>query len=367
MRYIVTPCGTSLLTNIGRGTNGLIAIINQYSNEASADRVPADPRAQLKTLLGTARERLQNESRLDELRKMSAEINGLTRLYEHGWPAGNDIHFLIATDTWLGRETAQCIRDWLESRGQSVQIAPITDLSTHGLATFQSGMAELVHWCAETLAPLRTSGTRVVFQLSGGFKSVQGFLQTLAHFYADETVYIFEKGDELLRIPRLPVRLDLEGMVREHFSLLARLADKLVVDSQEVSALPETLIQVDDGKAAFSVWGDLVWDQVGKPLLGEIFRASPSAKLRYGPSFLESTQELSPDRLALVNTRIGDLARFLETGINLNRLDFKALAGNPRPPSTHECDAWADRDAKRLFGHYEGEVYVLDALGNALH
>jgi hypothetical protein len=31
------------------------------------------------------------------------------------------------------------------------------------------------------------------------------------------------------------------------------------------------------------------------------------------------------------------------------------------------CDAWSDGDAKRLFGHYEDEVFVLDRLGDALH
>jgi hypothetical protein len=69
----------------------------------------------------------------------------------------------------------------------------------------------------------------------------------------------------------------------------------------------------------------------------------------------------------MVNERIDDLARFLEKGVSLARLDFKALAGNPVPPSTHEMDAWANQDAKRIFGHWEEAVFVLDRLGEALH
>ena len=38
-------------------------------------------------------------------------------------------------------------------------------------------------------------------------------------------------------------------------------------------------------------------------------------------------------------------------------------------PSTHELDAWADQDTRRLFGHFEedGKVFVLDKLDKALH
>lgn len=36
-------------------------------------------------------------------------------------------------------------------------------------------------------------------------------------------------------------------------------------------------------------------------------------------------------------------------------------------PSTHEMDAWADLDAKRIFGHFEGGIFVLDKLEKGLH
>ena len=34
---------------------------------------------------------------------------------------------------------------------------------------------------------------------------------------------------------------------------------------------------------------------------------------------------------------------------------------------THEMDAWADQDAKRIFGHFEEGCFVLDRLAKALH
>ncbi|NET50692.1 MAG: hypothetical protein F6K09_18785 [Merismopedia sp. SIO2A8] len=69
------------------------------------------------------------------------------------------------------------------------------------------------------------------------------------------------------------------------------------------------------------------------------------------------------DRLRRINRRVADIARYLETGQHLSSLDFKELKADPCPPSTHEIDAWADLDAKRLFGHYHDGVFILERLG----
>ena len=47
----------------------------------------------------------------------------------------------------------------------------------------------------------RQSHYRVVFNLVGGFKSLQGYMNTLGMFYADEIIYIFEAPTaDLIRI-----------------------------------------------------------------------------------------------------------------------------------------------------------------------
>jgi CRISPR/Cas system-associated protein Csm6 len=63
----------------------------------------------------------------------------------------------------------------------------------------------------------------VVFNLTGGFKSVQGFLQAISSFYADETIYIFQFSSELLQIPRLPIKLDTQGIIDENLTIFRRL------------------------------------------------------------------------------------------------------------------------------------------------
>jgi len=90
-------------------------------------------------------------------------------------------------------------------------------------------------------------------------------------------------------------------------------------------------------------------------------------KLKFGPHFLKSVQGLAPDRVRMVNERIDDLTKYFLSGHNPRRLDFKELKSNPKPPSTHEMDAWADLDAKRIYGHFENDTFVLDCLDKALH
>ncbi len=77
--------------------------------------------------------------------------------------------------------------------------------------------------------------------------------------------------------------------------------------------------------------------------------------------------KMSEDRRLTFNERMDDLAVLLEKRLSVKRLDFKALKGNPCPPSTHEFDLWADRGAWRGFGHHEGKRFIIDAIGEGLH
>ncbi|MFV9504094.1 MAG: helix-turn-helix domain-containing protein [Oscillochloridaceae bacterium umkhey_bin13] len=154
--------------------------------------------------------------------------------------------------------------------------------------------------------------------------------------------------------------------LREQITTIRRLALRL--QGTAVTALPETLyLQIGDD-AELSPWGELIWQQTRSELYAEQLWPSPSPLLVYGPRFADSIKKLAPDRRATINERIDDLARYLEhpDHPNVKRLDFKRLKHNPYPPATHECDAWADEGAKRLFGHYEGDRFVLDALDKHL-
>ena len=83
--------------------------------------------------------------------------------------------------------------------------------------------------------------------------------------------------------------------------------------------------------------------------------------------FIEDVQSLPPERKKIINERIDELAKCLNTkNYNPPSLDFKPLK-TPYKCSTHELDAWSDLDARRIFGHFEKRVFVLDRLDKGLH
>jgi putative CRISPR-associated protein (TIGR02619 family) len=365
--YILSTCGTSLLTN-GRADQDR-KLVSQYANCRTREQALARSQADVQRLdqmIADVQGHMQHATP-DSARRLSAELNGLLTLYDGQPIPPADQHLLLYTDTWLGKVAAQIVADWLKQQGGQAQVIRRCDLQTQDLESFQLALAELVRWCEEVLPGYRQAGYRIVFNLTGGFKSVQGFMQTLALFYADETVYIFESGSSLLRIPRLPVRMAATDEVRAHLPVFRRLSHQLPVATDELRPIPETLLMRVNGECALSPWGELVWQQARRDIYAERLYPPPSDRIRFGPRFEESVRGLPPERRRLVNERLDDLAACLERGENRNRLDFKPLRGNPRPPSTHECDAWADQDARRIFGHFEGDVFVLDALDKGLH
>ncbi|MBK8043622.1 MAG: hypothetical protein IPK21_13770 [Haliscomenobacter sp.] len=82
---------------------------------------------------------------------------------------------------------------------------------------------DLLKWCDETLPGYRTAGYEIIFNLTGGFKSLQGYLNTIGMFYADRIVYIFESGQEVIAIPKLPVKLEM-GIFYEQASIFLQLS-----------------------------------------------------------------------------------------------------------------------------------------------
>jgi putative CRISPR-associated protein (TIGR02619 family) len=361
--FVLSPCGTSLLTN--HATDGDRKLISKYANTKNPDDIQPEDRQTLQNLIQKVREKLKT-SDLNQAAKLSAELNGIIKLCNGQFKNPQDYHLLLCTDTWLGHTTATLVEGWLKAQGVITEVKRQTDLQTKDLNAFQLALSDIVSWCADTLPGYRNSGYRVVFNLTGGFKSIQGFLQTLATFYADESIYIFETATDLLRIPRLPIEMAAETTVRENLLAFRRLAVELPVPN--INSIPETLLLTIQGKTYLSPWGDLVWAQTKPQLYSETLHPSPSAKLAFGPKFEESIKGLPPNRLLLINSRLDQLAQCLESNgqYNPRSLDFKALKGNPCPPSTHELDAWSDQDAQRIFGHYEGDHFILDRLGKHL-
>jgi putative CRISPR-associated protein (TIGR02619 family) len=364
MNLILSTCGTSILTN--NADAEVRSLVNRSANAKGETLEPSDLQ-QLKTHIAERKKVLLATSP-QEAKKLSAELNGIISYYNGQLePHQSDLHYLIISDTFLGQQVGGMIQDWLLQHQLRVQLQRVSGLVTNDLLSFHSAMASLIKWCEEVLTGWRESGYKIVFNLTGGFKSAQGFMQTIGMFYADESIYIFETGS-LLRIPRLPIRLATEQIIRDNHREFRLLGQGESLSASQTIGIPETLLFEVDGEVTFSEWGELIW-QRGKRQLFATELLEPLPGLSYSQPFRKDIekQNLTQDYLATLNERLDQLSLVVQgKGANNKGLDFKKLTGDPKPPSTHECDVWSG-DERRLFGHFENSTFVIDALARGLH
>ena len=362
---VVSTCGTSLLTNGASKEQN--ALLRETANAVEKALSP-EQRKLIDERIDACKDTLNGAS-IDEARKLSAELNGLFGLYDGNPAAGKgNHHIFLHTDTYQGEKVAEILVHWCQGKGLSSEIRRIDRLNAARVEDFHEGMANLSAWCADTLPGYRSSGYRIVFNLIGGFKSLQGFMQTLGMFYADESVYLFEGERALLRIPRLPLDLDAsaKNLMREKITLFRRLA-RSSAKASECASIPETLLYRLGDECELSPWGRMLWDQFRAAAFEERLWPSPSPLIFYTDRFEKKAATLSEDKhRRLLNERLDDLARHLEGDLsqraNLHRLDLKPFKTDCHPPSTHEFDAWAEGKAWRVHGRFDGKTFVLEDL-----
>jgi putative CRISPR-associated protein (TIGR02619 family) len=359
----LSTCGTSLLTNFARDH---VKLVYAHANAPSADDVPREARATLQALLDTTRDRFLAYDDA-ESRRASAEYNPLSLLGALEGSHRTNEHVLLHTDTWLGRAVAEILAEKIRAHCPTVWCHTVPELRSTTTAELRPALAALARWCADELPSRSARKLRVVFNLTGGFKSVQGFLQTVGMLYADECVYVFESGHEVLRLPRLPVCLDIEGAVRRGCDVFRRLDVGYPVTQASAAGIPETLLDPIDGQVILSPWGELSWASVRSRLLAEGPLSSLTDSVRIGERCNKFFSGLDASRRARVQQQIDRLCALRDgIGKNLASLNLKALQGDPVPGSTHEFYLWSDGNAARAFVHLEKhggrEFVVIDTM-----
>lgn len=364
---IVTSCGTSLLTNGAKQAERrqLIEAANVRSQnrdqaaEALVERLTADVRMALEA--GNA----------ETARSRSAEINSLVAFEQETsageWQEG-DHHILVHSDTLQGEATAKLVKDWLEQGGRVVQLMSAPGLRTTDIDEFSLALSDLAKQLVDQIPGWRASGASIHFNLTGGFKGMQGFLQALGFVLADEVLYLFEGSRSLLRIPRLPLTLAGDDALMAHLDLFRRLSLVDTLPLEAVRDLPETLVDIIGDEAQLSAWGHMLSARLIDTARHESLMESLSEKLVLTRRFHRDVAGLPPERLALINHQLDNLAAYLEGWLPWVRsLSFKPISGNLVPGCSHELYAWSDKDAKRIFGHYlEDRRFCVDRLGGHL-
>ena len=365
MQITVSTCGTSIFTNGTADDDVKFLRVNANKKESE---YTADELKRIDELIAMKLDALTSASP-EEVRRLSAELNGFISFYGNGAnleEAKQNIHYLIHTDTYQGLKAAELIQSWGKSNNIIMTPVKIDDLNTRSVEEFRLGVNNLVEWCAWTLPGYRSQGYRVIFNLVGGFKSLQGYMQTLGMFYADETVYIFETGGELLRIPRMPVDFSANAKqaVIEN-SLAFRRMQRGNIPLDECAGIPDTLLDVIYGKCSLSAWGKIIWDETQRGLYSESILPPVSEKI----IITRKAQRAVPqNKTKDFNETIDKISHYIESGMkdSVNGCQFRQLSGNPLPPSTHEFDLWGDRGAWRSFCHFEGDKLIIDDAGMGL-
>ncbi|MBL1215641.1 MAG: putative CRISPR-associated protein [Ignavibacteriae bacterium] len=260
---IVSTIGTSLITN--PATKEERNLLNQHSNHKEKN-CPEEIKLLIEKLFGSISEKL-NSSDNSVIRKASAELNGILGFYNEDLSsAENDFHFLISTDTLQGIKSAEVVANFLGVKNIACQPYTVPKLTTLNKEVFSEGIKNLLKWFDETIAGYKNSGYQIIFNLTGGFKSLQGYLNTIAMFYADKIIYIFEsESAELIEIPRLPIKID-NSIFENDLSKFLLLADEKL-NFNEFPEIHESLIDRIDDYIILSVWGELVWNKVKYQLL----------------------------------------------------------------------------------------------------
>ena len=269
-RFILSTVGTSILTNLIDRRNPTEANWwNTLRDSANLKLDELDPETKkvIDTLAGRALEKLLKDDAATN-RRISAELNGIYGIYGGTLPSNSpDQHWLITTDTAQGQKTGELIQDFLTDQKFTVSIFTPEGLSTKDTESFTTGTKELIPWLEDTVPGY--GRFHVIFNLVGGFKSLQGYMNTFGAFYADEVVYIFEaQTADLIKIPRLPIQID-DTVIQNHLVQFALMdAGKLYL-AHELKGIPETLLEFveDNGEtyAGLSAWGqfDLESDEEG--------------------------------------------------------------------------------------------------------
>jgi putative CRISPR-associated protein (TIGR02619 family) len=291
-RIIISSIGTSLLTNsINRQSSQETHWYKELRNTANYSDSQLESEApEAADIIEYLRDRaLRKLGQADTatIRNASAELNGIYGLYNDRLDRGReDIHWLIPTNTAQGRASAQIVCDFLRDRHRlNVNIYEETTISTASSRIFADGIDALIVWMEATIPGYRAAGYSVCFNLVGSFKSLQGYLNTIGMFYADEMVYIFEgEGSDLITIPRLPIAIDPQK-VDPYAVELALMNAGASLSRSEVAGLSEGLLYTIDDEVTLSNWGKLVWTQRKAEILSADLLPLP--RIEYAATFIQ--------------------------------------------------------------------------------
>ncbi len=359
MRLILTSCGLSLITNyyktLGKNPGEVYKYSNLKKNEFEKEVLDS-----FEKNLNELKEKIKNFSN-NKLKIISAELNALLNFYKESLEK-NDYHLLFYTDTYLGSKTAEILEEFLIFKDCNVIKYKANDLNTASLEEFQIALSDVIKDLSEILTGYKGS-YEIIFNLTGGFKSVNSFLQTMATLWADKSIYIFEGSNELLVIPRLPLKID-EDIFIKNFRVFRSL--ELGFDVSMPEEIPLSIINKIGNEFMVSPWGEILWQKIKNEVYKKQLVNPITDKIIYSQNFKKQFENFSPQEKYQINKTIDKLERFVSFKENLKSLRVHELSGEISKKYNLECYPFDGNDSRRLYCNKKGDKIILEVIGTHL-
>jgi len=285
-RLVISTVGTSLLANqINSKSKSESDWYSCLQDTANLTEKEIEKGSNIDKIIQSLKQRAEtklNKANTIEIKEASAELNGIYELYDDQLENGKlDHHFLITTDTAQGQVTANIVEKFLlkqkKERRLSLEVEVYTPekLSTANTKAFNNGIDDLLDWLHRRVNEYKEKKYEIYFNLVGGFKALQGCMNTIGMFYADKIIYVFEgASSNLITIPRLPITVDYSRL-KDHVSILALLDAGAGLSPSQTQNVPEAMVAEIDGKMTLSNWGQLIWNQCKDDFLSQELQQFP--------------------------------------------------------------------------------------------
>lgn len=197
----------------------------------------------------------------DDTPRISAEINSLIRM----GLSSQDRVVLIATETIEGKLCAQLVAKVLEIKGlcSNVDVEVVEGLQARDGKRFSRvGLKNLINLIS------RFEHQNIVFNPTGGFKSVVPYITLAGMLYNKPVKYIHEFSEDLITLVNLPITFDQDLVFKLEGKLEKMEKDTSISKAEWLDGIDfylkphaDSLVEEIDGDVTLSGFGLLIWER----------------------------------------------------------------------------------------------------------
>ncbi len=268
MKTFVCTCGTSILTKRDIKINRIASVPLFMWDEMQDDIEQI--REHTKDLI----------CKIDtaEVSEISAEVNSLVKM---GLKADDEV-ILLSTDTIDGKLSSDLIKWFLYTRNLCneglIRIEKIDGLQATDGARFRiEGLKNLFNLLT------KYEHGNVVFNLTGGFKSVVPYISLMGMLFNKPVQYIHEDSNDVITLANIPIAIDEDIIFRVEDKLRKIEVDSCITSTEWRSGLDfhdrrfDCLVEIEGDKVTISGLGLILWERFKRDFPEDLIRDDKQA------------------------------------------------------------------------------------------